>query len=137
VNILVQNPPNIEEIKKTFDIEGISPVFTYGDTLYNPSNISLPLDLQIHESIHAGQQENNQTVAKLWWSRYLQDSDFRASQEIEAYGAQYTFLRTKIKDRNKLDLYLREMAKMLSGKMYGNIISFSEALKAIKTQATK
>jgi hypothetical protein len=93
--------------------------------------------LLIHESIHSSQQEGNETIGKLWWQKYLQDSEFRASQELEAYAAQYGFIKVQIKDRNRQDKHLRELAKMLSSKMYGSIISFSEAMKAIKNQAAK
>jgi hypothetical protein len=134
---LVQLPPNYEEIKKSFDFDKKNTVFTFGANLYNPSDIKITDDLAIHEWIHSKQQEQDDTVAKLWWRRYLQDKEFRLSQELEAYGSQYAYILMKIKDRNKQDKYLRAFAQMLSSPMYGNVITASEALKAIKLQATK
>ncbi len=131
MNVKNSFPPNYEEIKSKFDLEKQKPVFTYGSTLYNPHMITIPEDLLIHESIHGEQQKHDDTIAKLWWQRYIEDTKFRIDQEIEAYGFQYAFICQKIKDRNMRFKYLHQFAIMLSSKMYGNAIGYNEAKRLI------
>ena len=56
MKILNQFPPNYAEIAKVFDLKGLKPAFTYGDTIYNPHNSDLEPHLIAHESVHEGQQ---------------------------------------------------------------------------------
>lgn len=129
--MILGKPPIWEEANKAFQLrEGV--VFTYGDTLYNPEAIQIPRDLMIHEETHAKQQEYNETVAKIWWMKYIEDPEFRLSQELEAYRAQYKYICSIIKDRNARDRNLRTIAKILASPMYGSIISESEALKKLR-----
>lgn len=98
-------------------------IFTYGDTIYCKTDI--PEDLKVHEATHIRQQKSG---AKEWWDRYLNDNAFRLDQEVEAYKNQYNYLKIVIKDRNKLFLHKHRIAKDLSSYIYGNIISYSDAL---------
>lgn len=128
MKISTQYPPNYKEIVAAFPVverQRIA-IFGYGDTLFNPFEITLSQDLIIHESEHARQQAHNATVAKLWWTRYISDSQFRLEQEIEAYGAQLEFLG---KDANRANRkkYLRIVGDMLGGPVYGNMIKPKEA----------
>lgn len=131
MEILNQNPPNISELKSIFDIDETNTVYTYGANLFNPAGIQIPTDLLVHESVHAKQQEYNDTVAKMWWRKYIEDPEFRLEQEVEAYRAQYHYLKQVIKDRNRLDKHLRFICSVLSGPLYGNIIKPSEARERI------
>lgn len=126
MNILFEYPPNIEEIKKAFK-PTIYTVYTYGENLYNPGKWPLPLDLIIHEKTHVIQQGKD---PKAWWDRYIKDTQFRLHQELEAYRRQWkAILRGNSKDKIGL---LRTIAEDLSGQMYGNIITYEEALKLIQ-----
>lgn len=132
MKIVIAKPPNFEKINEVFDIEGKPVVFTYGDILYNPTDGHVPWHLEIHERIHTRQQGDN---PEAWWDRYLVDPAFRVDQEVEAYGAQYWFLRKTVRDRNKLDRYLRSLATDLSGAIYGHSITYHEAITRIKDAA--
>ena len=119
-------PPNYEEIRQHFpnaDFDkGI--LFTYGDTCYCKN---IRPDLVIHESTHAKQQTN----PKEWWNRYFEDVHFRLSQEVEAYRNQWNWIKKNIKDRNRRFKLLCGICDALSGKLYNNMISFSQAKRLI------
>lgn len=122
-------PPNIERIRAVLPIKpGF--VFTYGDTIYAPGVPTLPPTLLEHEEVHSRQQ------AKLgpdkWWKKYLTDSQFRLSQEIEAYRVQYEAACSMSSDRDALARFLFGLALDLSGEMYGRLMSHAEAMKAIR-----
>lgn len=121
-------PPNYEQIKTVFDLAGKNPVFTYGSILYNPHDLPLPDHVIIHETVHKNQQQNPED----WWAEYLKNKDFRLSQEIEAYRAQYKFAKRFIKHRETLFKLLHLLSMDLSSAMYGNIIGYHEALAEIK-----
>ena len=58
-------PPNYEEIKKVFPVEDKNDVvFTYGQVCYNPYNIEIERHLEVHEEIHAKQQQNPEEGSK-------------------------------------------------------------------------
>lgn len=121
-------PPNIAEIQKVFDLRGFNPVFTYGDTLYNPAGYNIPQDLMIHEEVHEKQQF---AIGKeQWWELYLRDQDFRLSQEVEAYKEQYKFLKTVLNRKGRLAA-LNVLAENLSSKLYGQIINKKKAKELI------
>ena len=124
-------PPNYEDIKKFFKIENDKGViFTYGDTLYNPHKLELQEHLLIHEKVHS----NQQLKPKEWWNRYFIDRDFRLEQELEAYIAQFAFIK-RIATNKIVKEALRRLASDLSSEMYGNIISFQEAETKIRRGA--
>jgi hypothetical protein len=131
MQILNQNPPNILEIAKYFDVQE-NTVYCYGDKLYNPGGGFVDPSLLAHEKTHSRQQAEIGPAE--WWRLYLKFDDFRVSQEVEAYQNQYQVLKQIFKDRNRLNFHLVRIAKELSGSLYGNMMSFGEASKAIKSE---
>ncbi len=107
-----------------FNLKGFKPVFTYGDTLYNPTRGQISQDLVAHEEVHERQQKL--PGVKAWWNKYLVDEEFRLSQEIEAYRAQYAFIKTQLNRKARMPL-LKELATNLSSSLYGNLININEA----------
>lgn len=124
-------PPNFVDIAKRFNLNLESTIFTYGDTIFTRNPDKLPDHIIAHESVHARQQTN----PKKWWKKYLIDDKFRLEQELEAYRAQYIFIQKHVKDREKLFKFAHILAKDFSGEMYGNIITFQEALSKITQHA--
>lgn len=130
VKISETYPPNYEEICSVIPAvrhqKGI--VFTYGDTIYNPDKQMIEDHLECHEETHEKQQ------AKIgideWWKKYLEDPKFRLEQEVEAYRAQYKMV-SKVYGRASATELVKSIAKDLSGAMYGNILKYKEARKAI------
>lgn len=84
----------------------------------------------MHEAVHIRQQEK--MTPQTWWTLFLQDPSFRLEQEVEAYRAEAAFIKKVVKDRNAQAVFYNEIAKNLSGPIYGNMVNFSEALKLIK-----
>lgn len=131
-------PPNYLEIVKVFgDLTEKKPVFCYGDTIYNPFKVEVTPDLEIHEDTHRQQQS---TAPDIWWEQYLTDTTFRLNQEVEAYSKQYQFackLVDEIKGGSRMKkAILESIAKSLSGEMYGNIITYSQAETVIRKYQT-
>ena len=124
-------PPLFDRIDAYFKIKEnrYQPVFCYGDTIYNPFNVKITDDLVTHESVHSVQQGEN---PEAWWDRYLADAEFRLSQEVEAYKAQYKYIVANVPDRNYVAKVLFIMSLHLGGKMYGNIVPVSKAATLIK-----
>lgn len=121
-------PPNIEKIRAVFPITSRT-VFTYGDVIYNPNDGFIDLPLEEHEKTHSIQQKHY--GIEEWWDEYIKNPVFRFEQELEAYRNQYRKAKSINSDRNKLYKYSRELAGDLSGSLYGNCISFNEAIKFI------
>jgi hypothetical protein len=128
---LRQYPPNYLEIcnhipavRKHKNI-----VFTYGDTVYVPSGATIEPDLAIHEAVHVQQQSKPVE----WWDRYLTDVQFRLDQEVEAYQAQYKYIR-RFYNRDKRRKIIKTIASDLSGEMYGKIITKEEAIEKITSR---
>jgi len=132
VNISKEKPPQwiLDAVKEKWGVVWESTViFTYGDIISTSSG-SMTEDLIAHEQTHVRQQKA--MGADLWWKRYLEDDEFRYSQELEAYRNQYQWLVKNIKDRNEVFKYLEHYARSLSGAMYGNMVQYSVAFKLIK-----
>ena len=131
-----ERPPIWARAKKVFDFDDKKTVFTYGDTLYNPSGGNLSNDVVLHESVHSRQQAALNhwywSGARAWWNRYIKDPQFRVEQEIEAYQMQYQFLLQSGMNREALAKRLSDMAYSMSSKMYGNIIGYAEAIRRIR-----
>ena len=134
MKILKEYPPCWKDLDEAFKLteQGIKPYIAYGDIIYNPFDLGVTRDAYEHECTHGFQQAYDPVVANLWYQLYIADPVFRLSQEVEAYGAQYRFICGEYKDRNKRVRFLNELARMLTGPMYGNLVVHSEAQKLIK-----
>lgn len=121
-------PPNYAEIKQFFKVPEQT-FYTYGSVIYNPSGVAIPEDIIYHEHIHEQQQQAFGTP-QLWWTRYLQDKDFRLSQELEAYAKQWRFIKPHVTS-NVSKLALEEMATNLST-IYNVGLSYQQAFTMIR-----
>lgn len=131
MKILTENPPyNIRALcEELFDLTYVKPVWTYGQTLYNPHRQTIDRALARHEETHSKRQGEH--PAK-WWDSYFQEDMFRFTEELAAYREQYKIAKEDIKDRNQLNEYLYSIACDLSSEMYGNICTKSQAQRLIK-----
>lgn len=127
MKIAIGYPPNFKQIKEILN-PADNYIFTYGDTIYSPKTAAIPRDILVHEMMHEGQQKD----PKKWWDRYLKDPQFRLEQETEAYQRQWEFVKNNLRDREMAYKMLVQMARDLSSKNYGNLITFSEAMEKIK-----
>ena len=101
-------------------------VFTYAPNIHTPSG-KVSEDLYIHEMTHIKQQGDD---PEGWWKKYLEDKEFRFSQELEAYANQWNHIKLHY-SRNKMLLLLNHMAESLAGPMYGNLITAEKAKELI------
>lgn len=131
MEVIKDYPPNYAEIAKLFDIKGKDIVYAYGDYLYNPRGNEISVHLMVHEKTHQRQQG---TDPASWWDRYLKDKDFRLSQEIEAYGHQYKYIKDNHTAKSA-KWFLNEISKQLSGSMYGNLLDRHSAESKIRHYA--
>lgn len=130
-----EKPPIWNDACAAFRVNPKNTVFTYGDIVYNPSGQVVSEDVLVHEAVHGDQQQHNSEAAALWWGRYLRDDGFRVDQEARAYGKQLAFLYTKFKDRNRRVRILFDLARVLSGPLYGSSTSHADAILLIKKHA--
>jgi hypothetical protein len=128
MEVLKDFPPNYNLIKQVFKSVG-NMLFCYGDTIYNPSGAYVDPIVIKHEEIHSRQQGDN---PEAWWQRYLIDSAFRFTQELEAYAKQYREICKKFKDKNTQARMLHTLASDLSSVSYGSVCTYNEALTSIK-----
>ncbi len=120
-----------EACVKLFRVSFEDTIFTYGPTIHAKYPEKVTPDIIAHESVHIRQQGGDPAA---WWMKYLYDPHFRLAQEIEAYRAQYSFMLKEktLNPRQTLPNFVHRMAILLSGKMYGNIITYRDAVKKIK-----
>lgn len=99
-----------------------------GDTIYAKHEMSA--DFIEHEVTHLKQQK--EIGLEKWWNLYLTDNDFLLKAELEAYRAQAGFIKKSGVSRQVYRKECSRLAKDLSGPIYGRVISYDDALAAIK-----
>ncbi len=105
-------------------------VMVWGNTIYGATKI--PKDLERHEKVHIDQCKGSKLRGLIWWLKYVFSRKFRLNQEIEAYQKQYQYYCRKVKNKFKREEFLKRIATDLSGKLYGNLVSFGHARIFIK-----
>lgn len=128
MRIIKERPPIYDAICSIIGKPPATAIFAYGDTIYNPSGLSLPEDIIRHEQVHQKQQGD---AVVDWWRKYLRDEEFRLDQEIEAYGVQYKFIHETNTSREFRFKALMQMAKSLASPMYGDLIDVGRARQRI------
>ena len=125
-------PPNYDAIVARFPLvagqKGV--FFCYGNTIHNPDMVKIPDPILVHEQVHSVRQGGD---PEKWWRSYLEDDRFRLNEELPAHIAEYWWWKERTKDRNKLAPHLAVIAGRLSSPLYGNMISLSQAMQAIRS----
>lgn len=131
MQVVVGYPPNFAAISAAFpQARNTGVLFAYGEIVYNPSGVVIPLQLIAHESVHEKQQAHEGGPAN-WWASYIADEEFRMMQELPAHQTEFRNYCLRVKDRNLQAKMLHGIASRLSGKLYGNAMSFAEARRRI------
>lgn len=130
MKIIKDFPPIIDDIDKAFPGTKTRPgvLFCWGEVIFNPSGITIPRQLMVHESVHSARQD---LAPAPWWKEYLSDPKFRITEEILAHKAEWSDYMSEHMDRNQRAIYFHGMALRLSGPLYGNAITFREAKRLI------
>lgn len=123
-------PPHWFIMKAIFKCDWERTAFAFVDTIYSSSE--LPEHLIVHESVHLDQQGYSVIGAWIWLLRYLLSKKFRYRMELEAYRKQWKFFARQHRPSINED-FMRKIAGDLSGKLYGNIVTYQEAVRAIRS----
>lgn len=70
-----------------------------------------------------------------WWKRYLTVPRFRLEQEAQAYGVEYAFYCSRVKDRNFRARFLMQKVQQLSGPLYQLSVNQIQAKAVIEVCA--
>lgn len=136
VEVIIANPPMIEEIDRVFHVRGKPVLFCWGTKVYNPRGVDVPSEIVQHEAVHSGQQtdwtgRHDEDKVRAWWTRYLEEPAFRLDQEVAAHKAEYSHLAGKTQDREMRHRYLRHVAAKLAAPLYGSLVTPREATRLI------
>lgn len=132
MKIIVARPPLFGRIDEKFKIAGKPVIFAFGDVIYNPENVVVPPELVKHEEVHSQRQGDNPLG---WWTRYIDDQRFRFDEELPAHRAEYRAYCSNTDDRERRARALHVVAMKLSAKLYGNMITYGDAKRAIAAEA--
>lgn len=132
MKIEIAKPPNFDAILKAFpEASRAGVIFTYGDTIFNPSDAHINPQLKAHEAVHYQRQEATEGGPAAWWERYIEDRLFRAEEEALAHRAEYRAFRSWTKDRNVVSRELHNIADRLASPLYGGVMSYTQARRFI------
>ena len=131
MKIVETNPPNgiREACEKKFDLSNSVCIWTFGDTIFNPSKGNIDPFTEAHETVHQIQQGKNPDK---WWGIYLDSPNFRFKQELEAYRVEYQTFKKVVKDRNMHARFLHDKALQLSGPHLGSLATIQQAKDLIR-----
>lgn len=132
MKVIIGPPPLFDEIVAVFPMaRHAGVIFTFGDTVFNPSDVEIPAQLMCHESVHAQRQGTKQGEILTWWRRYLVDPQFRVEEELLAHRAEYRAFKGMVRDREKVAQTLEQIAARLSGPLYGGVMTHAQARRLI------
>ena len=128
----IEEAPNLDLLKTTFNVDSKNVIIAYGDTIYCPKE-GMSKDLLEHELTHCERQNFNKQSAERWWQKYMEDKDFRLQEELIAYVNQYKFCEKVYKDRNARARILHFLSKELASERYGNLADNPTCLLKLKS----
>lgn len=136
MRVVQAEPPLIEEIDAAFKVRGKPVLFAWGDTIFNPLGVSIPPELMAHEAVHGLRQALCPGGAESWWRRYIAEPEFRLLEEIPAHVDEFVSLCAQYRknwrsERNMRRTYASHVARRLAAPLYGRLISFADAKKAL------
>ncbi len=135
MRIVASLPPKhvYEGCKEAFELTG-NEIWCYGNTIHNPSGGMLPYAKIAHERTHRDQQGDD---IDGWWELYLEDSDFRLQQELEAHIVEYRVFCLRQRNSKLRQAYLEDIGERLSSGTYGSMIPKGPAMYMVKSQRKK
>lgn len=134
MQIVQSYPPMINEIDAKFHVKrkyGI--IYSWADTIFNPSGGAIRPELIAHEEAH-GERQRKSGVEE-WWCRYIDSPIFRLDEEIIAHVAEYQYLVEHAPSRQVRRAALKHVARRLAAPLYGNVTTVSQAQKILRRAA--
>lgn len=126
--IVYDRPPVYGRAVMAFGRVAESAIYSYGDVIYNPARIEITPSLRAHEAVH-GQRQIDRGV-EAWWDLYFEDPQFRFLEELVAHREEWAYIRDRV-GRNERRHHLKEIAKRLSGPLYGRMVKLDKAKRLI------
>ncbi len=109
MKVKVGLPPNFDLIRMAVHPPHDA-LFCHGDTIFTLYEGEIPEDIIHHEEVHQKQQGKD---IDGWWMKWIQHTDFRYEQELEAYAIQFNFIKTKFGAKAQKEA-LTELATQLA-----------------------
>lgn len=106
-------------------------IFTWGDTIYNPSGITVSNELKAHEGVHFSRQTNHTPAIEGWWRRYIADVEFRLAEELPAHRAEYQAFRNRVRCFRSRISFVTALSARLASPLYGSLITPAKARSLI------
>ena len=131
MEIVTDYPPIYDELMTAFPKIGRGVVFAWGGKIYNPSNVSIPRQIIVHEAAHARRQGND---IQGWWRRYIDDREFRLIEETIGHMAEMMCLLGPNPNRQMRRKIVRSTSKRLSSPLYRYGISKNQAYDLLKKE---
>lgn len=128
VSIMLAEPSVFKRAHEVFDLTDKQPIFAYRGKIWNPYGGGMDDSIMAHEMVHLEQQGED---SEGWWELYFMDPAFRLEQEIPAYRKQVQELRRMGFNHSVIAFHKARMCKDLSGPMYGSVIGYAAAYRAI------
>jgi hypothetical protein len=129
MKVLCTFPPMYAEINRRFNVRGRPVIFTWGDTIHNPSRIKITPELMVHEGVHSNRQGEE---PEFWWIEYIANPEFRLAEEIPAHRAEYADVFSRVPTGRVTETALHRIAARLSSPLYGSMIDYYEARRLIE-----
>lgn len=128
-------PPNIDQIEAKFHVmANPTVIYCFGDTIFNPFGQPIPIQLMVHERVHSERQLKDNGNPWDWWKKYIDDPKFRFEEELLAHIAEWYAVKRLNWSRRQRQAYLNDMAKRLSGPIYGGMCTRERAKEMIRTK---
>lgn len=118
-----ERPPLFDKIHAKFDVAGKPIIFAFGQVIYNPERIKIPSTLFAHEKVHGERQGKQFSDIENWWLRYIEDKEFRFTEELLAHRAEYHAYRKLHGPGQRTAKYLDQVAEKLSSPLYGGLVT--------------
>ena len=123
-----EKPPVWDRLVEAFGASWETTAVTYGVVVH--SKRPLIEDLKVHERVHVRQQCEYPGGPWAWWSMYILSKEFRLSQELPAYQAQFRWILENVRDYQFKKRRIETLIDDLSGPLYGGLITKAEAQAA-------
>lgn len=130
--IVYEFPPHWAAVNAKFGIEarGLKPIFAWGNKIYNPYRVGVSRAIMAHEVVHGDRQSAG---IEDWWNRYLDDDEFRLTEEVVAHRAEYEALLHEYgNNRVNRRLFLSQTAQRLRAPLYLYKLPIDEARRLLK-----
>lgn len=129
MQIIQSFPPNFATIYRVLPgAANPGVVFSYAPDVYCMQGTDIHPAIIAHEKVHLARQAA--MGVDEWWARYLIDLEWRYNEELLGHRAEYQW-HMEHSSRPVRRAALKQIAKRLSGPLYGKVIKLDRAMEDI------